>query len=84
MIVLILLVGRQNSERASGLQKMSDEVLAWLSMWSKVQLICIWSSWCHCHLLISCFIKIRIGLTFLTPAYPVGPGKKTINWVSVW
>jgi len=27
--------------------KMSDDVLAWLSVWRKVQMICIWSSWCH-------------------------------------
>jgi len=26
---------------------MSDGVLVWLSVWSKVQVICIWSSWCH-------------------------------------
>jgi len=30
-------------------KKLSDEVLAWLSVWSVVQMICIWSSWCHCH-----------------------------------
>jgi len=30
--------------KASGLQKLSGEVLAWLSVWSKVQMICIWSS----------------------------------------
>jgi len=35
--------------------------------------ICIWSSWCHCHPIISCFIKIQIGLTFLVPAYPGCP-----------
>jgi len=23
---------------------------------------CIWSSWCHCNLLIFCFIKIWSGL----------------------
>jgi len=28
---------------------MSNEVLAWLSVCSKVQMICIWSSWCHRH-----------------------------------
>jgi len=32
------------SGRASGQKKMSDEVLAWLSVWSEVQMICIWSS----------------------------------------
>ena len=30
--------------RASGLKKRSDEVLAWLSVWSEVQMIGIWSS----------------------------------------
>ena len=24
-------------------------VLVWLSVWSKVQIVCIWSSWCRCH-----------------------------------
>ena len=34
---------------ASGLQKLSDEVLVWLSVWSEVQIVFMWSSWCHCH-----------------------------------
>jgi len=42
--------------------KLSDEVLAWLSVCSEVQMICIWSSWCHCHPIISCFVKIQNGL----------------------
>ena len=25
------------------------QLLAWLSVWSEVQIVCIWSSWCHCH-----------------------------------
>jgi len=29
--------------------RFSDEVLVWLSVWSEVQIVCIWSSWCHCH-----------------------------------
>jgi len=37
---------------------MSDEVLAWLSDSSEVQTICVWCSWCHCHPIISCFIKM--------------------------
>ena len=37
------------SGRASGLWKLSDEVLVWLSVCSEVQTVCIWSSWCHCH-----------------------------------
>ena len=31
------------------------EVMAWLSVWSEVQMICICSSWCHSHHIISCF-----------------------------
>ena len=31
-------------------KKLIDEVLVWLSVWSKVQIGCIWSSWCHCYL----------------------------------
>jgi len=43
---------------------LSGEVLAWLSVWSEVQVICIWSSWCHCHPIISCCSKIQNGLPF--------------------
>jgi len=35
---------------------------------------------CHCHPIISCFIKIHSGLTFLVLAYPSCPGKKGIKW----
>ena len=44
--------------------KLSGEELAWLSVWSEVQMICIWSSWCHCHPIISCSSKIQNGLPF--------------------
>jgi len=37
---------------------------AWLSVWSEVQMICIRSSWCNCHPIISCFIKIQNSLPF--------------------
>jgi len=46
-------------------------------------MICIWSSWCHCHMITSCFIKVQIGLTFLVLAYPGCPGKEAVKWVSV-
>jgi len=62
---------------------LSDEVLTWLSVWSEVPVICIWSSWCHCHPIISCFTKIHIGLTFLVPAYPGCPAKEAVKRVSV-
>ena len=26
-----------------------DDVLVWLSLSSEVQIVCIWSSWCHCR-----------------------------------
>ena len=54
-----------------------------LSVWSKVQMICMWSSWCHCDPIISCFIKIHICLTFLVPACPGCLGKESAEWVSV-
>jgi len=40
--------------------QLNGEVLAWLSVWSEVQMICIWSSWCHCHHINSCFSKIQM------------------------
>ena len=39
---LTLLVGRQEEHPAC--KKLSDGVLAWLSVWNVVQMICIWSS----------------------------------------
>jgi len=44
-------------------KKLSGEVLEWLSVWSKLQMICIWSSWYYCRPIISCFIKIQIDLS---------------------
>jgi len=77
---LTLLVGHQEEHLAC---KNSDEMLAWLSVCTEVQMICMWSSWCHCHPIISCVIKIQIGLTFLMPAYPGCPGKEADKQVSV-
>ena len=72
------LVGCQEEHLAC--KKLSGhEVLAWLSVWSKVQMICLWSSWCHCHSIIPCFVKIEIGLTFLVSAYPGCPGKEAVK-----
>ena len=63
---LILLVGRQEQHPAC--KRLSGEVLAWLSDWNEKQMICLWSSWCHCHPIISCLIKIQTDLTFLVLA----------------
>jgi len=86
---LTLLVKRQKEHLAC--KKLSDEVLALLSVWSKVQMICIWSSWCYCHPIISCFSKIQIGLTFrvqtgLTvrvPDYTGWPKKEAVKRMPV-
>jgi len=64
-------------------KKLSKEVLVWLSVWSEVQMICIWFSWWHCHPIISCFIKIPIGLTILVSAYPGCHGKEAVKRVPV-
>ena len=78
---LTLLVGHQQEHPAC--KKSSQEVLAWLSVCSKVQMICIGSRWCHCHLVISCFIKIQTSLTFLVPAYTGCHQKEAVKQVSV-
>ena len=51
----------------------------YLSRW----VICIWSSWCQCRPIISCFIKIETGLTFLVPGYLGCTGKEAIKQMSV-
>ena len=56
-------------------------MLVWLHVYSKVQMTCIWSSWCHCHLIISCFKLLDQNpewLAFLVPAYRVCPGKEAV------
>jgi len=30
-------------------------------IWKELQIICTWSSWCHCHPVISCFVGIQNG-----------------------
>jgi len=57
---MTLLVGNQEEHPAH--KKLSDGVVACLSVWSVVKMICIWSSWYHCHPITSCFIKIENGL----------------------
>ena len=82
---MTLLVGRQEGHPAC--KKLSGGVLAWLSVWSKVQ-TSIWPSWCHCHSPSLRFSKIQIDFTFLVPAHPGSPGKGPLNGcvcsVSCW
>ena len=57
------------SKTASSLYKLSCEMLPWLSVWSELQMSCIWSSLCHSYRIISCIIKIQNGyFIFLMPA----------------
>jgi len=64
-------------------KKLSGVVLAWLSVWSEVQMICIWSRWCHCHPIISCSSKIQNGLPFWCLFIRVVLEKRPLNGYSV-
>ena len=55
-------------------KKLSGGLLAWLSVWSKVQ-TCIWSSWCHCHSLSLASVKSRLVLPFWYQLIRVVPEK---------
>ena len=77
---LTLLVGWQEGHPAC--KKLSGEVLVWLFVRSEVQMICIWSSWCHCQPIMSCFIIIQNGSASLMPAYRGCPGKRPLNGCS--
>ena len=63
------------------LDRSSDEMLVWLSVWSKVQIVCMWSSWCRCsskprHLL----PHLNPGWFYLSgTAYSSCPGKEAIE-----
>jgi len=63
-------------------KKLSGEVLVWLSVWSDEQTICIWSSWCHCHPIISCCSKIQNGLPFWCRLTQVVLEKRPLNGCS--
>jgi len=74
-MALTLLFGRQEEHLAC--KKLSDEAREWLFLvWIEVQMIFIWSADATATPIISCFIKIQIGLTFLVPAYPGCSGKE--------
>ena len=82
---LTLLVGWQEGHPAC--KKLSGEVLAWLSVWNKVQ-TCIWLSWCHCHSLSIASVKSRLVLPFwYRPTRVVqekGPLQRVCVCVCVW
>jgi len=73
---LTLLVGRQEGHPAC--KKLSGGVLAWLSVWSKVQ-TCIWHSWCHCHSLSLAAVKSRLVLPYWYQLTRGVPDKGLLN-----
>jgi len=73
---LTLLVGQQEGHPAC--KKLSGGVLAWLFVWSDVQ-ICIWPSWCHCHSLPLASVKSRLVLPFWYQLIRVVPDKGPLN-----
>ena len=66
---LTLLVGQQ--EGHSACKQTSGEMLVLLSVWGKVQ-ICVWPSWCHCHLLSLASVESRL---VMVPAHAGNPGQ---------
>ena len=59
-------------------KKLSGRVLAWLSVWSKVQ-TCIWPSWFHYHSLSLAPVKSRLVLPFWYRLTRVVPEKEPLN-----
>jgi len=59
---LTLLVGQHKGIRPVKILERCG-VLAWLSVWSEVQ-ICLWPSLCHCHSLSLASVKSRLVLLF--------------------
>jgi len=73
----MLFVGQQEGYPSS--KKLSSGVLAWLSIWSEMQIVCIRPSWCHCHSLSLCFSKIQIGLPLCYWLTHVVPGQRAVK-----
>jgi len=69
---LSVLVGHQEEHLAC--KKLSDEVLVSLCLEQGANDLLI----VHCHLIVSCFIKIQTGLTFLVPIYAGCPEKEAV------
>ena len=73
---LTLLVGWQEGHPAC--KKLSGGMLAWLSVWIKVQ-TCIWPSWCHCNSLSLASVKSRLVLPLWYRLTWVVPDKGPLN-----
>ena len=60
-------------------------MLVWLSVWSKVQIVCIWSTWYHCHLKTSSSLALfqsRLILLFWYQLTQVVLEKRPLNGCS--
>ena len=78
VIPLMLLVGRHEGHLAC--KKLSGGVLAWLSVWSEVQIRTSYmAQLMPLPLTVSCFSKIQTGFTFLVPATRVVLEKVQLN-----
>ena len=75
-LALTLLVGQQEGHPAG--KKLSSEVLAWLSLWSKVQ-TCIWPSGCHCRPLSLASVNSRLFFPCWYRLIRVLPDKGPLN-----
>ena len=73
---LMVLAGWQEGHLVC--KKLSGGVLAWLSVWSKVQ-TCIWPSGFHCHSLFLASVKSRLILPFWCRLTRVLPDKGPLN-----
>ena len=71
--LMTLLVGRQEEHPAC--KKFCDGVLVWLSVWSEVQIVRIWPSWCHC------IPKLHHLLPHLNPEWFYLSGKEAVKRV---
>jgi len=78
---LTLLVKHQEQHPPPVCKKLSNEVLASLSVCSEAEMICTWSSWCDSQTMIPCFIKIQSGCIFLVLTYSGCQGKEDIKQV---
>ena len=54
-------------------KNLSDGMLAWLFVWSEVQMTCIWFSWCYWHPIISASAKS-------TMVHPSGTSSHGWSW----
>jgi len=76
---LILLVGRQEGHPACK----NWMVRYWHGICRQpAAMICMWSSWCHCHPVISCSSKIQNGLPFWCQLTQVVLEKRPLNGCS--